>query len=334
MRKLAINIFSKLYVLLGLNLLSIRKKRKDGDITVLCFHQVINDKNISYPPLTIIEFENILKYLVRHYTIISLLDINDELLKKRFNKPLAIISFDDGYKDFITNALPLVKKYNIKCNLNIVYNAVEKNELIWTQKIHCILEHLFNKDQIFNFEIDEIKYSISKKNIANVSNKMIINLFEKNKSEIEDFILKLESKVLTNVSFTELLNWNNITTITDYVSIGSHTISHAAFNNKSTLEHLNEEIIDSKIFIEKKIKKEVEVIALPNSLYNKNVLDVCCLANYKFILLVEGGYPNFIKYSENCYLVKRVLIHRNNIYENILDVEHVYYYLKKIIGKG
>ena len=30
MRKLAINIFSKLYVLLGLNLLSIRKKRKDG----------------------------------------------------------------------------------------------------------------------------------------------------------------------------------------------------------------------------------------------------------------------------------------------------------------
>ena len=86
--------------------------------------------------------------------------------------------------------------------------------------------------------------------------------------------------------------------------------------------------------MKKKTKKEVEVIALPNSLYNKNVLDVCCLANYKFILLIEGGYSNFIKYSKNCYLVKRVLIHRNNIYENILDVEHVYYYLKKIIGKG
>ena len=57
-------------------------------------------------------------------------------------------------------------------------------------------------------------------------------------------------------------------------------------------------------------------------------------ANYKYILLVEGGYPNFIKYSKNCYLVKRVLIHRNNIFENILDIEHVNYYLKKIIGKS
>ena len=329
------DIFARTYFILGLYNLSLRKKIKEKSITVLCFHLVNNDSKLSYPALRVSEFENILKYLKTNYTIISFDDIEKCLSvpASANEKPFCIISFDDGYRDFYENALPLLKKYDFVSNLNVVYDAVEKNDLIWTQKIHCILEHLMLNENISELNINNVHYKITPDNLARVSNDIINDLLNKDDKHRNSFIEDLLKYAKKKIDLTPVMNWIDVLdSQLKNVIIGSHTLSHAAFNERSGDEYLTREIVNSKTEIEERVKKKIDIIALPNGLFNKTVIEKCCDTGYKYILLVEGGYKSVTAYKGS-FLVKRVLIHHNNFYENVLDIEHVYFYIKRIFGK-
>tara|TARA_B100001121_G_scaffold196623_1_gene171838 strand:- start:176 stop:556 length:381 start_codon:yes stop_codon:yes gene_type:complete len=64
-------------------------------------------------------FENQIKYLKNNgYTSINFDEI-DQSKKKQI-----IITFDDGYKDIIVNALPILKKYEFKATCFFVTNLI------------------------------------------------------------------------------------------------------------------------------------------------------------------------------------------------------------------
>ena len=98
-------------------------------IPVLSYHS-INDDN-SPLSLKINFFENQLKYLKKK----GFKTINFNEIDKKENKTI-IITFDDGYKDILYNALPILKKYNFKATCFLVtnfigdYNYWDKKKLI------------------------------------------------------------------------------------------------------------------------------------------------------------------------------------------------------------
>lgn len=100
------------------------KNRKD--IPVLMYHRVIDDKNEAGFYDTYVTKENFeaqMKYLSKNnYTSLTFKDIQNGEYKKRFdkNKKYVIITFDDGYKDNLKNALPILKKYNMKMVLFLI----------------------------------------------------------------------------------------------------------------------------------------------------------------------------------------------------------------------
>ena len=42
-----------------------------------------------------------------------------------------MITFDDGYRDFVFYALPILKKYDLPCIHSVVYECVDQNSQIW-----------------------------------------------------------------------------------------------------------------------------------------------------------------------------------------------------------
>ena len=58
------------------------------------------------------------------------------------------ISFDDGYRNNLHNALPLLEKYNMKATFFVsgVCTEVMKIRALWTDIISCL--KYFHKDQI------------------------------------------------------------------------------------------------------------------------------------------------------------------------------------------
>ena len=74
-------------------------------IPVLMYHSISDDKsNLS---VSVNNFERQIQYF---YTS-GFRTVQFNSVNKKIKKPL-IITFDDGYKDNLINALPILKKYN------------------------------------------------------------------------------------------------------------------------------------------------------------------------------------------------------------------------------
>lgn len=124
---------------LGLNLISvfynfnnISKIRP----AILCYHSIADDNwTYSVGPK---EFERQIKHLKRNYNVVSLPEIIDKKNRKAGN--LVAITFDDGYEDIYTNALPILKKYKVTGTVFIVgdNDEVNRDELENNKKLLSI----------------------------------------------------------------------------------------------------------------------------------------------------------------------------------------------------
>ena len=75
--------------------------------TLLCFHRISDEMDYSYPPLMLKEFEKMIRYISKNYEVIPLEEINE---KPESGRLRLVLTFDDGYHDFIENALPVLSR--------------------------------------------------------------------------------------------------------------------------------------------------------------------------------------------------------------------------------
>ncbi|MBD3384816.1 polysaccharide deacetylase family protein, partial [candidate division KSB1 bacterium] len=108
-------------------------------IVILAYHRINDDDenffNLSVPAKI---FDLQLRYLARHYKIVSL----DEALEQKKNesgKPVAVITFDDGYRDNYLTAYPLLRKYKLPATLFLTVHPIQNRSLLWYDTIKNII---------------------------------------------------------------------------------------------------------------------------------------------------------------------------------------------------
>jgi len=107
---------------------------KGNSITNVLYHGVVNKDSSYFSPRHIQkdQFEKHLKYYKKHFKIISI----DEAFKiSNPDKRYLTVSFDDGYKNNLTNALPLLEKYNIPTTFFICSACVEGTNQLSTDSL-------------------------------------------------------------------------------------------------------------------------------------------------------------------------------------------------------
>jgi peptidoglycan/xylan/chitin deacetylase (PgdA/CDA1 family) len=87
-------------------------------------------------------FERQLKYIQSEgYTTITSYELADYIdSKKQLPKKPILLTFDDGYKDNYTNALPLLEKYNMKGDFGIITAGTDKVDYMSTQDIQDLVK--------------------------------------------------------------------------------------------------------------------------------------------------------------------------------------------------
>ena len=103
------------------------------------FHRVNLQRDSLWDPMDVKLFEKAINYISKKYEVILFEDLAfDEKAKSKKNH-YATIMFDDGYKDNIEFALPILEKYKVKASFYMVTDCIERNIPTWTH----ILEHTF-----------------------------------------------------------------------------------------------------------------------------------------------------------------------------------------------
>lgn len=91
-------------------------------LPILTFHRVAPHDGSAYPPLDPGLFDELLSYLTRHFRLRTFGDLAQPLEP---GLPELILSFDDGYRDFIEVAAPLLARRGLRVNHNVIPACIE-----------------------------------------------------------------------------------------------------------------------------------------------------------------------------------------------------------------
>ena len=309
-----------------MGVLKLLRLSKQDELTVICLHKISNEKNMFWQPVSPELFEILLKYLKRNYRVITFAELP---FVKKGRKPYAIISFDDGYKDFIQYAVPLLKKYSMPCNHNFVIECLNSNMIIWTEKLNIIFQFLNSNDirddipiqgQTFKFlnNWKEFYFRVFKK-LCSIGHEECL--------QVLDYLILRHDIRLEG----QMMNWEDLKSLdSNIVEIGSHTYTHRALPNVSSSALMYYELYDSKSELEKELQRPIDVLALPNSLFNTSILEKALEIGYKHVLFLNDETSSY----QNTTFINRINIVQENASAMFCRVEGVQKRIKKLFKHG
>jgi len=102
-------------------------------VPILTYHHIDDEEHRESPAVSIENFSWQMEFIQeREYNVISLAELVVGIkTNKRFPFKTVVITFDDGYKNFYTNAFPVLKKYNFPVTIFIGSKTVGKQFMTW-----------------------------------------------------------------------------------------------------------------------------------------------------------------------------------------------------------
>ena len=267
---------------------------KKKSCTIFLFHGVIKKnesllRNYNKKHLDKSYFIRILSDLKKNGKAISMNDVLNNVKKKNdFYDRSFVITFDDGFYNNYSIALPILKKMNIPATFYITTDFIEKNLTSWVDRIEiAVNEKKKGKIKILNKNYSFINTLKSKVKFMNNLKKLI-----KENKKISPYMLannivkelNYRKNITTSNSILDKkMNWNHIRKINNekLFIIGGHSKTHRILSFLSKQEVKNE-INQSINILEKKLKNKINHYSYPEGLSHT-------FSNREIILLKKRG---------------------------------------------
>jgi peptidoglycan/xylan/chitin deacetylase (PgdA/CDA1 family) len=305
--ELAASLANKLGLLDGYR--GLRKRLVKPQAAILMYHRVELRKNPWFFPYSVMvsDFENQLKYLVRHYTVISLEELVNSIYEnKPFPSNAAVITFDDGYKDNYRYAFPIIKKYGVPASIFLTTGPMESGELLWWDKIIYVLQRTARKA----LEIDSIgAYPVgSGTERLRATSRLTKRLFRFSEPErnalLERIVALCDVKIPTGLGKETNLTWDEVREMNrNGITFGAHSVTHPLFSKLSP-EEARREIVQSKKDIEENIDESVTAFSYPGGRFSDETTRVLKENGFRCALT---SVPGMITSGANPYELSRIL---------------------------
>ena len=241
----------------------------ENNIVIFCFHRVLPMELISQedePNREIVVstkfFDAFLDIISKEYRLCSLEETIQQISNKSKEK-IAHITFDDGYKDNLEYALPILEKYNAPMTLYIATRFPQGDTWMWWYELWDTL--LLNDKITVEIEDKEYFYSCKNLNEKNSIFSLLRTQFSNKRLHEQKEILCSITKNSEPISYGNIcLNWDEIKQLDQHplITIGSHTHNHPVLSQE-TSEALLKELSSSKELLEAKLGHKIEHFAYP-----------------------------------------------------------------------
>lgn len=312
----------------GLGLNAALRRLKGQQITVLNLHQISDEPDSFFEPIVPALFEKILDYCGRHYEVVTFLDA-----AKSSKKPKLILSFDDGYYDFMEHALPLLKKKGLPCNHNLVNDSLTTGKPIWTQRLNDLFEALRENNITDDPEITRLGGTFEGNWIRyNVA--MLRTMFQMPMEERNKILDNLRAKYGVG-NRTKMMRWPDAVQCVEsgLVEIGSHTYNHDSLASVHDTAKLDVEIGQSVKELEEKLHQKIIILAAPNGQFSKESLDYARSNGIKHFLMVRSALVSPEELSQPFSTPSRISLVNESFDACVFRIEMLFAHLMKIKGK-
>jgi len=248
--------------------------RKD-EFAIITYHRVLEKPDPDYGfafGIRLSVFERQLAMFHRFGSVRPLDEILDRIEQGKPLPPRCIaLTFDDGYRDVLTRAWPLLLRYKLPATLYVAVDALERG-FLWpdvvqaaiqrTRSNHLVLEALkASPPRAFEF-------SDPRQRLMAVwrLNALLTDLSNEKKQELlRELTWKLLRVSPEEIPFPGLmLTWEELKELAaGGMTIGAHTVSHPILTRVSQ-EQAQQEILQSRQLLEERVGIPVRHFCYPN----------------------------------------------------------------------
>jgi len=260
-------------------------------LSILIYHRVLDAPDSFLPgEVDITLFDQQLRWIKRIFNVVSLEEGVKKLGDGELPARALCITFDDGYKDNYTNALPILKKHNFPATFYVSTGFLD-NGIMWNDSII----EAFRKTNELRLDLRE--FNLDKYDLGKDKQKLLYDVIDRVK------FLSFSDRLCAISEIKRQLNVrspNNLMMTVDELQklscsgmeIGGHTVHHPILS-KLDHEQARNEIVLGKEQLESITDKEVLSFAYPNGKpgrdYTKANVDIVRQAGFKVAVSTALG---------------------------------------------
>ncbi len=264
-------------------------------LTILNFHQVLQNKDSLRPWEPDSEKFNWQMALLRkHFRPMSLSQAMELLKSGKLPSRTVVVTFDDGYLNNLTVALPILKKYKIPATVFIA-TAFSEGKNMWNDRI---LDLFSQHSEMMDLSVAGLgNVDVSEPKLKLVTAQKTVLALKYFEPSIRDE--KVALLIKSNGGYSEtrkMMNASEIKMISDAgLEIGAHTHNHPILNTLA-IDEQYQEIKRNQELLSLWTNKSVTTFAYPNGKVGVDLsmetVDLVKELGFDFAVSTECGYVN------------------------------------------
>jgi peptidoglycan/xylan/chitin deacetylase (PgdA/CDA1 family) len=236
------------------------------------YHRFSKDPDSEPTVIDAATFDWQVQHIQRNFRVITLGEyVRSVRQKAQVPRPTAILTVDDGYRDFYEIAYPILRKHGIRATFFITVNFIEKKIWLWPDILKFALEN--SQEKTVSFSIESTSFKVPTGDPGSIRREweslsdFCIRLDDEKKWAFISELLAAARVDLQREPVKEYapVTWEQIREMKDAgIEIGSHTLNHPILSKVHDERLLREEIDGSRRAIEERIGDRVATFCYPN----------------------------------------------------------------------
>lgn len=249
--------------------------------TILNLHRVGPDDGSDYRPLDPRLFNDLLIFVSENFALRTFADMAEPS-----TKPKLILSFDDGYKDFVTCAAPLLAKHGIRVNQNVIPASIETGR----PPLNVVAQDFVGKapaELVRKLDIPGFAAP------AGAGFGMRLSAFLKNRSqqsqnEYAECLLP-QFEAWQEFRHTPMMSAEDVRQVAADHEIGAHSYAHSSMEHE-THDFLTADLSNCRDYFRDILGLDMRIYAFPNGSCGLGHVEVARSAGVEHVLLVGEAF--------------------------------------------
>ncbi len=305
-------------------LVAVLRRRYADQGLVLLYHRVLpeHESARSYSSdaimVTPATFARHLRALRRHFSIIGPQDFEAWREGKRhFPKPPCLITFDDGWKDNLVHAGPILRDQQVPAVIFLPTDYIGTGHVFWQERLSALLDTLGQHPElrthtlVARLALDDVfqRDAVTRSRLARDHARRFKSYTPE---QIDAVVKEVATLIHSTVGPVEpatvdaYLDWPDVQAMQSFgIHFGSHAVSHRILTRLDAAT-VSKELSESKRILEERLQQPVRTLAYPNGDHDGNT---CHLARESGYALAFTTVPGWVKPGDDPYRLKRINIH-------------------------
>lgn len=232
---------------------------------ILSYHRVNDEGDPFFPSLSTEIFERQMAFVARAYVVLTVEELADRMLRRTVPRNALAITFDDGYRDNLTHAAPILARFGLPATVFLVTGAIARGEPLWFDRLAAAFKQAASPAwwapwgeslplETMAQRLDALGQTLSRfKRLAN----------EERRRSVEQVLLALGTGNERALE-TLMLSWADVQALMGLgITIGAHTVSHPILSQLAP-EEARGEIFESYRMIATACGRPPRAFAYPN----------------------------------------------------------------------